>query len=209
MKTSLVVPTALLAAVVLAGCHKKPVVAPTPAPAPIDSTAIKQHIADSIAAANAAREAAEAAARARADSIARADSMARAQAAATAAMKATLATPIHFDFDKSDIRPEDQTILDQKIPILNANPDVTIRIEGNTDERGSAQYNMALGQRRAAQAQRYLTDHGIAASRIEIISNGEERPICTDHNEACWSQNRRDEFTITAGADGMLKQSGM
>jgi peptidoglycan-associated lipoprotein len=206
MKKSLFVPAALLAAAVLAGCSKKPAVAPTPVPAPIDSTAIKQHIADSIAAANAARQAAEAAAaKARADSIAAAEAAAKAEAAAQAAMRATLTTAIHFDFDKSDIRPEDATILDQKLPILNANPDVTIRIEGNTDERGSAQYNMALGQRRAAQAQRYLTDHGIAASRIEIISYGEERPLCTDHNEACWSQNRRDEFVITAGASGNLK----
>ncbi|HEX8725016.1 MAG TPA: OmpA family protein [Gemmatimonadaceae bacterium] len=208
MKKSLLVPAALLAAAVLAGCHKKPEVAPTPAPAPIDSTAIKQHIADSIAAANAAREAAEAAAaKARADSIARAQAAAQAEAAAQAAMRATLTTPIHFDFDKSDIRPEDASILDQKIPILSANPDLTIRIEGNTDERGSTRYNMALGQRRAAQAQRYLSDHGIAASRVEIVSNGEEHPICTDHNEACWSQNRRDEFVITGGASGNLKHA--
>jgi peptidoglycan-associated lipoprotein len=83
--------------------------------------------------------------------------------------------------------------------VLNANPDTRIRIAGNTDERGSDEYNLALGQRRAAQAKRYLTQRGIADSRIDIISYGEERPAADGHDESAWSQNRRDEFEITSG----------
>jgi peptidoglycan-associated lipoprotein len=203
MQSSRFLPVALLAVAALSACHKKPEVAPTPAPAPIDSTAIKQHIADSLAAL----------ARARADSLARvAAEKARedsiAAAAAQSKMRAALTAMIHFDFNKSDLRSEDQAILDAKIPILLANPNLTLRIAGNTDERGSSEYNLALGQRRAATAKRYLTDHGVADSRLETVSYGEERPLCTDHDEACWSQNRRDEFTITAGGDGMLKPPG-
>ncbi|OYV72028.1 MAG: peptidoglycan-associated lipoprotein [Gemmatimonadetes bacterium 21-71-4] len=198
--------TLLVAAAALSACHKKPALAPAPVPAPIDSTAIKQRIADSVAAANRAREAADAAAaaKARADSIARA----AAEAATQASMRASLTKPIHFDFNKFDLRPEDQAILDAKLPILLANPGLTIQVAGNTDERGSTEYNLALGQRRAATAKRYLTDHGVADSRVETVSYGEERPLCTEHEESCWSQNRRDEFTITAGGTGMLNKPG-
>ena len=185
---------------------------PTPAgPTPEELAKMRQ---DSIDRENAAR-----AARMRADSIARAqqaervrqDSIARvrqaeaAAAAEQAAMKTTLTTMIHFDFDKSDLRDEDRALLDQKIPILLANPDVKVKISGNADERGSDRYNMALGQRRAASAKRYLTNHGVADNRIETVSYGEERPLCQEHGEPCWGQNRRDEFEVTA-APAMLKK---
>ncbi|MDP9203712.1 MAG: peptidoglycan-associated lipoprotein Pal, partial [Gemmatimonadota bacterium] len=110
--------------------------------------------------------------------------------------------PIYFDFDKSTIRSDAAATLDKKIPWLQANPGMRIRIEGNADERGSDEYNLALGQRRAASAKRYLVDHGIAADRFDLVSYGEERPVCTEHNEACWQQNRRDDFRIvTIGSD--------
>jgi peptidoglycan-associated lipoprotein len=113
--------------------------------------------------------------------------------------------PIYFDFDKSTIRPDAATTLDAKIPWLQANPGMRIRIEGNADERGSDEYNLALGQRRAASAKRYLVDHGIAADRFDLVSYGEERPVCTEHNEACWQQNRRDDFRIvTIGSDRIV-----
>jgi peptidoglycan-associated lipoprotein len=113
--------------------------------------------------------------------------------------------PIYFDFDKSTIRPDAAATLDAKIPWLQANPGMRIRIEGNADERGSDEYNLALGQRRAASAKRYLVDHGIAADRFDLVSYGEERPICTEHNEACWQQNRRDDFKIvTIGSDRIV-----
>ena len=206
MRASRTLPAALaLAAVALTACHKKPEVAPAPAPAPVDTSALRQqHIRDSLAALDAARRAAEdAAARARADAAA------KAEAATQAAMRASLTEVIHFDYDKSDLRADAQAILDAKLPILLANPDVTIRIAGNTDERGSTEYNLALGQRRAATAKRYLTDHGVADSRIETVSYGEERPIAQGHDETAWQQNRRDEFDITGGGTGQLKHPSM
>ena len=114
---------------------------------------------------------------------------------ATAALTAT----IYFDLDRSDITDETRTKLDAKVPVLTQNTGVRIRIAGHTDSRGSDEYNLALGQRRAAAAKRYLTDRGIDGSRIEIVSFGEERPTCTDEAEGCWSRNRRDEFEITGG----------
>jgi peptidoglycan-associated lipoprotein len=115
--------------------------------------------------------------------------------AATARLTAT----IFFDLDRSDITDESRQKLDEKVPVLTQNAAVKIRIAGHTDSRGSDEYNLALGQRRAAAAKRYLTDRGIDASRIEIVSFGEERPTCTDEADSCWSRNRRDEFEITAG----------
>src|SRR2546423_4698394 len=118
---------------------------------------------------------------------------------------AAITGPIYFDFDKSTIRPDAAATLDRKIPWLQANAGMRIRIEGNADERGSDEYNLALGQRRAASAKRYLVDHGIAADRFDLVSYGEERPVCTEHNEACWQQNRRDDFRIvTIGSDRIV-----
>ena len=116
-----------------------------------------------------------------------------------------ITAPIYFDFDKSTIRSDAAATLDRKLPWLTANPGMRIRIEGNADERGSDEYNLALGQRRAASAKRYLVDHGIAADRFDLVSYGEERPVCTEHNEACWQQNRRDDFRIvTIGSDRIV-----
>ncbi|MGH7618523.1 MAG: peptidoglycan-associated lipoprotein Pal [Gemmatimonadaceae bacterium] len=115
-----------------------------------------------------------------------------------------LLAKIYFDFDRSALRDDQRAVLDSKLPVLQANPNVRIRIEGNADERGSDEYNLALGTRRAQTARKYLTDHGVDASRIDISSNGEERPVCQDHNEDCWKQNRRDEFVIVAGGDRLV-----
>ena len=116
-----------------------------------------------------------------------------------------ITAPIYFDFDKSTIRSDAAATLDRKVPWLQSNPGMRIRIEGNADERGSDEYNLALGQRRAASAKRYLVDHGIAADRFDLVSYGEERPVCTEHNEACWQQNRRDDFRIvTIGSDKIV-----
>ena len=118
---------------------------------------------------------------------------------------AAITGPIYFDFDKSTVRSDAAATLDRKLPYLQANPGMRIRIEGNADERGSDEYNLALGQRRAASAKRYLVDHGIAADRFDLVSYGEERPVCTEHNEACWQQNRRDDFRIvTIGSDRIV-----
>lgn len=115
-----------------------------------------------------------------------------------------LLAKLYFDFDRSDLRDDQRSVLDAKLPVLQANPGVRIRIEGNADERGSDEYNMALGMRRAQTARKYLIDHGIDAARIDIVSYGEERPVCQEHEESCWSQNRRDEFVIVAGGDRLV-----
>ncbi len=111
--------------------------------------------------------------------------------------------PIYFDYDKSTIRTDADATLQANLAIINANPSMRIRIEGNADERGSDEYNIALGQRRAQSAKQWLIDHGIDAGRIDIVSYGEERPVCQDHDETCWQQNRRDDFVITVGGPGM------
>ncbi len=103
---------------------------------------------------------------------------------------------IHFDFDKYDIRPGDAKTLDANAGWLKSNPDQLVLIEGHCDERGTNEYNLALGERRAKAAMNYLVSQGVQAGRITIISYGEERPLCTEHNEACWSQNRRAHFLV-------------
>ena len=119
-----------------------------------------------------------------------------------------LARRVHFDFDRSNIGTDDAAILDEKLAVLQRNPDLRIRVTGHCDERGSDEYNLALGNRRALAAKRYLTDRGIAESRIATSSMGEERPIAMGANEGAWGQNRRDEFTIISGG-GTLKMPGM
>lgn len=101
---------------------------------------------------------------------------------------------IHFDFDKSAVRPGDAKILDASSAYLKADPEQLVLIEGNCDERGTLEYNLALGERRARAAQSYLVAQGIPASRITLVSYGEGRPVCTEKTEACWSQNRNDQF---------------
>ncbi|MCH7682379.1 MAG: OmpA family protein [Gemmatimonadetes bacterium] len=119
-----------------------------------------------------------------------------------------LARRVHFDFDRSNVGPDDAAILDEKLAVLQRNPDLRIRVTGHCDERGSDEYNLALGNRRALAAKRYLTDRGIAESRIATSSMGEERPIAMGANEGAWGQNRRDEFTIISGG-ATLKMPGM
>jgi peptidoglycan-associated lipoprotein len=185
---------AVLSVVAANACHKAP---PPQPPAPVQAS-VPGPNADSIRRAQdeAARRAAEDAARRRAsDSAAAAARM----AAAAGSARAALAAAVHFDYDQSDLRTDDRAILDAKIPILQANPAVRIRVAGHTDERGSDEYNLALGQRRAATVKRYLIDHGIADARIETISYGEERPVAQGSDEAAYAQNRRAEFEITAG----------
>jgi peptidoglycan-associated lipoprotein len=121
------------------------------------------------------------------------------------AMRATIAQVVNFDFDKAELRADTKAALDQKLPILNANTGVTVRIAGHTDSRGSGEYNLQLGQRRAAAVRDYLTARGVAASRIELVSYGEERPLCQTQDEGCWGQNRRAEFEITAGGNMLRK----
>lgn len=103
---------------------------------------------------------------------------------------------IHFDFDKYDIRPEDAEILKENASLLMRYPRVEIQIEGHCDERGTNEYNLALGERRANAARNYLVSLGITADRIATISYGEERPVDPGHHEEAWAKNRRDHFVI-------------
>ena len=105
---------------------------------------------------------------------------------------------IHFDFDRYDIRPGDAKILDANAAWLKAHRDDLILIEGHCDERGTSEYNVALGERRAKAAMSYLAGQGVQTSRISLISYGKERPGCTEHNEACWARNRRVHFLVKA-----------
>ena len=104
---------------------------------------------------------------------------------------------IYFDFDKSEIKADAKAVLEKKAAWLRANPSYKVRIEGNCDERGTNEYNLALGDRRAKAAQKYLNALGISMDRMSTISYGEEKPICTEKNENCWSKNRRDEFKLS------------
>ncbi|MBW2442021.1 MAG: peptidoglycan-associated lipoprotein Pal [Deltaproteobacteria bacterium] len=103
---------------------------------------------------------------------------------------------IYFDFDKATLTPAAQDNLLRKAEWLRENSDVTVTIEGHCDARGTNEYNLALGDRRAESAKAFLVDLGIAASRITTISYGEERPVCTQQDEECWAKNRRDNFVV-------------
>jgi peptidoglycan-associated lipoprotein len=101
---------------------------------------------------------------------------------------------IHFDFDRATIRPGDTKILDASAAWLKSNPGQILLIEGHCDERGTNEYNLALGERRAKAAMAYLVSHGVDVTRITLISYGKERPLCTAKTERCWAQNRRAHF---------------
>ena len=182
------VATAMAAVLFVGACKKEP----PPPPEPTGPTAEElaaQRRADSI-------RAAEAAARAAEEAAAR---EAAAREAALAAARATLSERIHFDYDMAEIRPDAEQILRAKLGILRASPAVMLRIEGHCDDRGSNEYNDALGNRRAQAVVDFFTGFGLDASRFAIVSFGEDRPLAMGENEDAWAQNRRAEFIITAG----------
>ena len=172
--------TLALVAVAAVACRREP--EPEPVPMPV----VPMVNQDSIDAANRARVEAEARAR-----------------AAMEAARAAFATAIYFDYDKSELKPEARTMLDAKLPLLRANANVRIRIAGHTDDRGSDEYNIALSQRRAASAKRYLVDQGIAADRIDVAGFGEDRAAAMGTGEENWARNRRDEFEIIVGGESL------
>lgn len=105
-------------------------------------------------------------------------------------------TNIYFDFDKSELKPEAKATLKRKADWLSDNSSYALRIMGHCDERGTAEYNLALGERRAHAAKQFLVALGISADRIYTVSYGEEKPAVEGHNEAAWAKNRRDEFKL-------------
>ena len=101
---------------------------------------------------------------------------------------------VYFPFDVSAVQDADKPIVEAHGKYLSEHPDRKVRVEGNADERGSNEYNLALGQRRADSVKKMLILSGAMASQIETVSYGEEKPVCTEHNEACWKQNRRSDI---------------
>jgi peptidoglycan-associated lipoprotein len=197
-----------LAFLLQAGCAKKEVIkeeapmekqaametqAPAPAPAPAQPSQDAEK--EKLMAEQAARE------KAAAEEAARAEQAAKEKAAAEEAAKvekeASGFRDIHFDFDSYNIGPGDREILNMLVKWLIEYPKYFVRIEGNCDERGSIEYNLALGQRRADEAMRYLVNIGIDKSRISTVSYGKEHPLDPGHNDDAWAKNRRDHFVLT------------
>lgn len=175
-------PMLAIGALTLAACRSTPETEPIPEPEEVWVQPPEQNDFDADAAAReaAAREAAELERR-------------------IAEARASLLAPIYFEFDQSELSYDARATLDAKVPILTANPDIRVRITGHTDERGADEYNLALGQRRAASVRRYLEQFGISGGRIETTSAGEEQPAQLGSNEQAWSMNRRAEFDMIAG----------
>ena len=105
---------------------------------------------------------------------------------------------IYFDYDKADLRPEAQATLARNAEFLKAHPSWKVQIEGNCDERGSTEYNLALGERRADSARQALIRAGLSGDALKTISYGKEKPVCSDANEDCWQKNRHDHFVLTS-----------
>ena len=179
--------------ITVSACHPKPVPPPAPAAPPPPAPAAPRPAPSRVNPDSIDRVTRDRAAAAERDRLA---------AAATRA-RATLGEKIFFDLDKDEIRDDQRATLDAKVPILNANPNTRIRVGGHADDRGSDEYNLALSQRRAAAAKRYLVSRGIAEARIETVGFGEERPAAQGENEDAWSKNRRDEFEVTAGGENL------
>ena len=189
-------PVAALAVLVLSvdACRRAPLETPGPRTTTSMDTSFRQgSTRDSLARAEAIRQ------------QAMDDSIRAARARDADALRNTLREVIHFDFDESDLRDDARSRLEAKLPILLANPGVTLRISGHADERGSDEYNLALGQRRAAAAKRYLTERGVADGRIEAASFGEEQPVAAGGDESSHAANRRAEFEVTGGGDRLAR----
>ena len=105
---------------------------------------------------------------------------------------------VYFDFDKTEIKPEFQQIMACHAKYLQDRPDSQVRLEGNTDERGTREYNLGLGERRGNAVSDALQSNGGSASQLNVISYGKEKPVCREHNEDCWGKNRRVEIVYTA-----------
>lgn len=197
VKTAL--PLAVLIALGTGVACKKP--APAPEPPKVDEDAARkaaEEAARKAAAEEAARKAAaeEAARKAAAEAAeaarkAEAEKLAAFQRAAEAALK-----EINFDFDKSSIREADKAKLQAIADFLKAFPQAKVRIEGNCDERGTVEYNLALGDRRANAAKAYLVSLGVDEARFATVSYGKEKPKVQGHDEKSWLENRRDEFKL-------------
>jgi peptidoglycan-associated lipoprotein len=189
IRRTVVLSLAFLSVAALDACRRRV----APAPAPVATANDAQREADSLAALRA---------RQRADSIAAAEAAQRAAAergTAATELAAVLTQKVYFDYDEDVLRDDARAVLDAKVPILLANPNVSLAITGHTDERGTAEYNLALGQRRAAQVKRYLKSKGVADDRLSTQSLGDSQPAVQGTDESAYQQNRRAEFQPSGG----------
>lgn len=187
------VATVALIALTAGGCKKK-----TPAEGPTPEAAFPAGV--------------DAGGQARADSLSlERERLARerdAREAASARARADLTEMIHFDYDSDDLTPRAQELLRAKAAILRDNPGVTLRVEGHADQRGSTEYNLALGQRRAEAVRDFLGGYGISADRVTTTSYGKERPLVEEDSETAYAQNRRAEFVMTGGELSAVPRDG-
>ena len=186
-------PVLLVAAVALSGCAKRPATTQAAAPAPTGA-------ATSTAATPSNVQPAQPSGGSTTPSGGGTTTTPPTSSTARPVVQDFAATPeltdVFFDFDKYDIRPGDAKTLDSNASWLKSNPTHLVLIEGHCDQRGTNEYNLALGERRAKSTMNYLVSQGVQANRITIISYGEERPQCTEHTESCWAKNRRAHFLV-------------
>jgi peptidoglycan-associated lipoprotein len=180
----------LLVPLALAGCRKKPQTNPEPSTTTVVNDAGDRGRADSIAAAN------EAAACAERDRLERDR---RAREAAVSVARDALTDIVFFEYDSDEITQNAEQKLDAKAAVLRANPGVRLRIEGHCDQRGSTEYNLALGQRRAEAVRAYLVNLGIDGSRLSTLSYGKEKPLEEGDSGEAYARNRRAEFGVAGG----------
>ena len=189
----------LLVSAGLGACRKKPESAPAPTIVGVSDDVASQRRADSLVA-DAARRRADSLAIARGGSATDGD----AQRVQTV-LKQSLAQRIFFDYDKDVLRDDARTVLDAKASVLEANPAVTLVITGHTDEQGTAEYNLALGQRRAAQVKRYLVSKGVQEGRLSVQSLGDSQPLATGTDAGSYEQNRRAEFEALNASGALMR----
>ena len=175
--------SALVLTVAIAGCARRPALTAMSAPAPVGHSAVQSPTEDQ--APTIVREI-----------IAEPNPQAATARPAPAEFTETAELKnVYFDFDESAIRPDEAKTLEANAAWLKSH-DMLVLIEGQCDERGTEAYNLALGDRRASATKNYLAAYGIATNRITTLSLGKERPVCTEHSEACWAQNRRAHFLV-------------
>lgn len=194
MKLRHAAPLLLVPLALVGGCRKKQPANPGPA---VDSTLTLRPPAEGGGLSDAERE------RLRADSVRRAEEAAerdrRAREAAVAVARDALTDIVFFEYDSDEITATAEQKLEAKAAVLRANPGVRLRIEGHCDQRGSTEYNLALGQRRAEAVRAYLVNLGIDGSRLSTLSYGKERPLVEGDDEEAYARNRRAEFAVTGG----------
>lgn len=183
-----------------AACSKHPVPL-APIPVAVNQDSLNRARADSTAAAEAARRAEMARAQLEQDSARAERERVQGMAANSGDAMSTLMAPVYYDYDRAELSDAARTLLRAKAQVMQAQSAIRIRITGHTDERGSSEYNLALGLRRAAEAKAFLVANGADAGRIEISSMGEEQPAVQGSTEDAWAKNRRAEFAPISGSE--------